>query len=221
MAIDFANQRVMSREEAVLRIDPLSLDQLLHATIAPETKRNVIATGLAASPGAVSGKIVFDAEEARGLASDGVAVILVRPETLPEDIRGLHAADGVLTTRGGMTSHAAVIARGMGKPCVSGASQLRIDIAAGTLSAPGVVLNRGNEITIDGSSGQVMSGKVPTLKPELSGDFATLLEWADGYPMPKPCRTPAWQKILAPKASASAAPNTCSLKATALSPCAK
>jgi pyruvate,orthophosphate dikinase len=181
MAIDFANQRVMSREEAVLRIDPLSLDQLLHATIAPETKRNVIATGLAASPGAVSGKIVFDAEEARGLASDGVAVILVRPETLPEDIRGLHAADGVLTTRGGMTSHAAVIARGMGKPCVSGASQLRIDIAAGTLSAPGVVLNRGNEITIDGSSGQVMSGKVPTLKPELSGDFATLLEWADGY----------------------------------------
>jgi pyruvate,orthophosphate dikinase len=181
MAIDFANQRVMSREEAVLRIDPLSLDQLLHATIAPEAKRNVIATGLAASPGAVSGRIVFDAEEARGLAADGVSVILVRPETMPEDIRGLHAAEGVLTTRGGMTSHAAVIARGMGKPCVSGASQLRIDVAAGTLSAPGLVLNHGDEITIDGSSGQVMSGKVLTSKPELSGDFATLLEWADGY----------------------------------------
>ena len=181
MAIDFANQRLMSREEAVLRIDPLSLDQLLHSTIAPETKRTVIATGLGASPGAVAGQIIFDAEEARDMAAQGINVILVRPETLPEDIRGLHAAEGVLTTRGGMTSHAAVIARGMGKPCVSGASHLRIDVAEGTLSAPGIVLRRGDLITIDGSTGQVMKGAVPTEKPELSGDFATLLEWADGY----------------------------------------
>jgi pyruvate,orthophosphate dikinase len=181
MAIDFADQRLLSREEAVLRIDPISLDQLLHATIAPETKRTVIATGLAASPGAVSGRVMFDADEARDLASQGIPVILVRPETLPEDVRGLHAAEGVLTTRGGMTSHAAVIARGMGKPCVAGASQLRIDVAEGTLSGPGVSLRRGDIITIDGSTGQVMKGDVPTEKPELSGDFARLLEWADAY----------------------------------------
>ncbi len=181
MAIDFANQRLMSREEALLRIDPLSLDQLLHATIAPESRPSVVATGLAASPGAVSGQIMFDAEEARSLAAQGTRVILVRPETMPEDIRGLHAAEGVLTTRGGMTSHAAVIARGMGKPCVSGASQLRIDAVEGTLSAPGLVMRRGDVITIDGSTGQVMLGAVATDKPELSGDFATLLEWADNY----------------------------------------
>ena len=181
MAIDFANQRLMSREEALLRIDPLSLDQLLHATIAPESRPSVVATGLAASPGAVSGQIMFDAEEARSLAAQGTRVILVRPETMPEDIRGLHAAEGVLTTRGGMTSHAAVIARGMGKPCVSGAPQLRIDAVEGTLSAPGLVMRRGDVITIDGSTGQVMLGAVATDKPELSGDFATLLEWADNY----------------------------------------
>ncbi len=181
MAVDFANQRLLSREEAVLRVDPFSLDKLLHATIAADTKRTVIATGLGASPGAVSGMIVFDAEEARDLAAQGAAVILVRPETLPEDIRGLHAAEGVLTTRGSMASHAAVIARGMGKPAVTGASNLKIDVAEGKLIAPGVTLLRGDIITIDGSSGQILKGRVETEKPEISGDFATLLKWADDY----------------------------------------
>jgi len=178
---DFVRSGVMSEEEALLRIDPLSLDQLLHSTIDPEAKRTVIASGLPASPGAVSGAIIFDAEEARRLAAGGTRVILVRPETLPEDIRGLHAAEGVLTTRGGMTSHAAVIARGMGKPCVSGASALRIDAAAGTLTGPGLALKAGDIITLDGSTGQVLKGEVETRKPELSGNFATLLQWADKH----------------------------------------
>jgi pyruvate, orthophosphate dikinase len=181
MALDFAGKGLLSKQQAILRIDPLSLDQLLHSTIDPDEKRTVIATGLPASPGAVSGLIIFDADEARDLASQGRRVILVRPETLPEDVRGLHAAEGVLTTRGGMTSHAAVIARGMGKPCVSGASTLRIDAKEGTLTAPGLVLHRYDVITIDGATGQVLKGAVPTAKPEVSGDFATLLEWADEF----------------------------------------
>ncbi len=181
MALDFAAAGLLTKEQVLLRIDPLSLDQLLHSTIDPDEKRTVIATGLPASPGAVSGLIIFDAEEARGLAAQGRRVILVRPETLPEDIRGLHAAEGVLTTRGGMTSHAAVIARGMGKPCVSGASTLRIDAKEGTLTAPGVVLHRYDVITLDGATGQVLKGAVPTAKPEVSGDFATLLQWADEF----------------------------------------
>jgi pyruvate, orthophosphate dikinase len=181
MALDFATMGLLTKPEALLRVDPFSLDQLLHSTIDPDEKRSVIATGLPASPGAVSGIIIFDAEEARALAAQGRRVILVRPETLPEDVRGLHAAEGVLTTRGGMTSHAAVIARGMGKPCVSGASTLRIDTAEGTLTAPGVVLHRYDVITLDGATGQVLKGAVPTLKPEVSGDFATLLSWADEY----------------------------------------
>ena len=176
---DFVKAGAMSEEEALLRVDPLSLDQLLHSTIDPDAKRTVVASGLPASPGAVSGQIIFDAEEARALAADGMRVILVRPETLPEDIRGLHAAEGVLTTRGGMTSHAAVIARGMGKPCVTGASTLRIDVASGTLTAPGIVLKRWDIITIDGSTGQILKGAVATEKPEVSGDFAKLLSWAD------------------------------------------
>jgi pyruvate, orthophosphate dikinase len=181
MALDFAGKGLLTKEQALLRIDPLSLDQLLHSTIDPDEKRTVIATGLPASPGAVSGLIIFDAEEARDLASQGRRVILVRPETLPEDIRGLHAAEGVLTTRGGMTSHAAVIARGMGKPCVSGASTLKIDAREGTLTAPGMVLHRYDVITLDGATGQVLKGAVPTAKPEVSGDFATLLSWADEF----------------------------------------
>jgi pyruvate, orthophosphate dikinase len=180
IAIDFAERGLLTREQVILRIDPLSLDQLLHSTIDPDEKRSIIATGLPASPGAVSGLIIFDAEEARALAEQGRRVILVRPETLPEDIRGLHAAEGVLTTRGGMTSHAAVIARGMGKPCVTGASTLRIDVKDGTLTAPGMILKRYDVITLDGSSGQILKGAVPTVKPEVSGDFATLLQWADG-----------------------------------------
>ncbi len=178
---DFVRSGAMSETEALLRIDPLSLDQLLHSTIDPEAKRSVLASGLPASPGAVSGAILFDAEEARALAADGVRVILVRPETLPEDIRGLHAAEGVLTTRGGMTSHAAVIARGMGKPCVSGASALRIDAGAGTLTGPGFTLKRGDIITLDGATGQVLKGTVNIRPPELSGNFATLLGWADRH----------------------------------------
>jgi pyruvate, orthophosphate dikinase len=181
MALDFTNMGLLTKPQAILRVDPFSLDQLLHSTIDPDEKRTVIATGLPASPGAVSGLIIFDAEEARSLAAQGRRVILVRPETLPEDVRGLHAAEGVLTTRGGMTSHAAVIARGMGKPCVSGASTLRIDASEGTLTAPGVVLHRYDVITLDGATGQVLKGAVPTLKPEVSGDFATLLAWADEF----------------------------------------
>jgi pyruvate, orthophosphate dikinase len=165
--------------EALLRIDPFALDQLLHSTIAPSAKREVIGQGLAASPGAATGIISFDANEARTLAAQGQSVILVRTETAPEDIKGLHLAAGVLTTRGGMTSHAAVIARGMGKPCVTGASALRIDASAGTLTAQGLILNAGDTITIDGSSGQVLKGSVPLVAPSLSGDFATVLGWAD------------------------------------------
>jgi pyruvate, orthophosphate dikinase len=181
MALDFAGKGLLTKQQALLRIDPLSLDQLLHTTIDPDEKRTVIATGLPASPGAVSGLVIFDADEARNLAAQGRRVILVRPETLPEDIRGLHAAEGVLTTRGGMTSHAAVIARGMGKPCVTGASTLRIDATEGTLTAPGLVLRRYDLITLDGSTGQVLKGVVPTSKPEVTGDFAKLLEWADEF----------------------------------------
>ena len=181
IVVDFVNAGLLTEAEALLRIDPLSLDQLLHSTLDPDAKRIVIASGLAASPGAVSGAIIFDAEEARRLAADNIAVILVRPETLPEDVRGLHAAEGVLTTRGGMTSHAAVIARGMGKPCVSGCSSLRIDQAAGTLTGPGMLLRKGDIITLDGSTGQVLQGSVATLKPQLSGNFATLLSWADKH----------------------------------------
>ncbi|MFM8745197.1 MAG: pyruvate, phosphate dikinase [Aestuariivirga sp.] len=180
IAVDMAEEGLISREEAVLRIDPASLDQLLHPTLYPEAKREVIATGRPASPGAASGEIVFDSDEAERLKALNRRVILVRIETSPEDIHGMHAAEGILTTRGGMTSHAAVVARGMGKPCVSGAGALRIDYAAGTLSVMGIRLARGDTITIDGSSGQVMKGAVATVKPQLSGDFATLMSWADG-----------------------------------------
>ena len=169
----------LKAEDALLRIDPFALDQLLHATIAPSAKREIIGQGLAASPGAATGVISFDADEARALAAQGQSVILVRTQTAPEDIKGLHMAAGVLTTRGGMTSHAAVIARGMGKPCVTGASGLRIDTNAGTLTAQGVMLSAGDIITIDGSTGQVLKGGVPLVAPSLSGDFATVLGWAD------------------------------------------
>ena len=179
IAVDMAVEGLITKEEAVLRIDPASLDQLLHPTLDPKAKREVIATGLPASPGAASGEIVFDADEAERLKSLNRRVILVRIETSPEDIHGMHAAEGILTTRGGMTSHAAVVARGMGKPCVSGAGTLRIDYQAGTLAVAGVTLRKGDVITLDGSSGQVMKGEVATIKPELSGDFATLMSWAD------------------------------------------
>ena len=180
IAVELANEGLISREEAVTRIDPAALDQLLHPTIDPGAERKVIATGLPASPGAASGEIVFSADEAETLKAQGKRVILVRVETSPEDIHGMHAAEGILTTRGGMTSHAAVVARGMGKPCVSGAGALRVDYAAGTMSIAGQTLKQGDVITIDGSTGQVLAGRVPMIEPALSGEFATLMGWADG-----------------------------------------
>jgi pyruvate,orthophosphate dikinase len=179
IASDMANEGMISREEAVVRIDPASLDQLLHPTLDPQAAREVIGSGLPASPGAASGAIVFDPNEAEKLKSQGKPLILVRIETSPEDIHGMHAAEGILTTRGGMTSHAAVVARGMGKPCVSGAGNIRVDYASGTLHAGGHSLSAGDIITIDGATGQVMKGAVPTIKPQLSADFAAIMKWAD------------------------------------------
>jgi pyruvate, orthophosphate dikinase len=179
IAVELANEGLITRKEAVTRIEPATLDQLLHPTIDPNAERKVIATGLPASPGAASGEIVFSSDEAETLKTKDKRVILVRVETSPEDIHGMHAAEGILTTRGGMTSHAAVVARGMGKPCVSGAGTLRVDYAAGTMSAGGRTFKAGDVITIDGSSGQVLEGRVPMIEPELSGEFATLMGWAD------------------------------------------
>jgi pyruvate,orthophosphate dikinase len=179
IAVELANEGLISRNDAVLRVDPLSLDQLLHPTIDPRAHRRVIVTGLPASPGAASGEIVFSPDEAAQLKSDGKKVVLVRVETSPEDIHGMHAAEGILTTRGGMTSHAAVVARGMGKPCVSGAGSLRVDYAAGTMSVGGQTFKKGDHITVDGSTGQVLAGKVDMIEPQLSGEFATLIGWAD------------------------------------------
>jgi pyruvate, orthophosphate dikinase len=179
IAVDLANEGLISRKEAVCRIDPAALDQLLHPTIDPKAERKLIATGLPASPGAASGEIVFSADEAETLKAKDKRVILVRVETSPEDIHGMHAAEGILTTRGGMTSHAAVVARGMGKPCVSGAGVLRIDYAAGSMSVAGQTFKAGDVITIDGSTGEVLAGRVPMIEPALSGEFATLMGWAD------------------------------------------
>jgi pyruvate,orthophosphate dikinase len=179
IAVDMVAEGLISKEEAVLRIEPSSLDQLLHPTIDPRVTRHVIGSGLPASPGAATGAIVFTAEEAVEAEAEGRKVILVRVETSPEDIHGMHAAQGILTTRGGMTSHAAVVARGMGIPCVSGAGTMRVDLRNEKLIGMGVTLTKGDIVTIDGSSGQVLKGEVPMLQPELSGDFAQLMEWAD------------------------------------------
>ncbi|APH71245.1 pyruvate, phosphate dikinase [Aquibium oceanicum] len=179
IAVDMAGEGLIGQEEAVSRIEPGSLDQLLHPTIDPKAERDVIAIGLPASPGAATGEIVFSSDEAEELKAAGRRVILVRIETSPEDIHGMHAAEGILTTRGGMTSHAAVVARGMGKPCVSGAGQLRVDYRNQTLTAMGRTFKRGDVITIDGANGQVLAGQVAMLQPELSGDFAAIMEWAD------------------------------------------
>jgi len=179
IAVELAQEKLISKDEAVTRVDPAALDQLLHPTIDPEAERNVIATGLPASPGAASGEIVFSSEDAEALSNQGRNVILVRVETSPEDIHGMHAAQGILTTRGGMTSHAAVVARGMGKPCVAGAGSLRVDYRAQTVTAGGTTMKKGDTLTIDGSTGQVLVGKVPMREPELAGEFATLMQWAD------------------------------------------
>ncbi len=179
IACDMVDEGLITSNEAVLRVEPGSLDQLLHPTLDPDAPRNVIATGLPASPGAASGAVVFTAEHAVECMQEGKRVILVRIETSPEDIHGMHAAEGILTTRGGMTSHAAVVARGMGRPCVSGAGSVRVDYAGKTFTVGGETVKEGDIITIDGSKGQVILGEVPTLQPELSGDFAKLMVWAD------------------------------------------
>jgi pyruvate,orthophosphate dikinase len=179
IAVEMANDGLITKHEAITRVDPASLDQLLHPTIDPKAERKILASGLPASPGAASGEIIFTSDEAEALKAAGRKVILVRVETSPEDIHGMHAAEGILTTRGGMTSHAAVVARGMGKPCVSGAGTIRIDYATQTLNAAGRIQKKGDWITIDGSTGQVLEGTVAMLQPELSGEFGTLMQWAD------------------------------------------
>ncbi|AGH49227.1 pyruvate phosphate dikinase [Sphingomonas sp. MM-1] len=179
IAVDMANEGLISEEEAVARVDPAALDQLLHPTLDPNAPRDVIAKGLPASPGAASGIAVFDSDTAEHRAELGDAVILVRVETSPEDIHGMHAAKGILTARGGMTSHAAVVARGMGRPCVSGVGSLAIDAKARLFRVGGREVKEGDVITIDGSTGEVMVGKVATVEPELAGDFGVLMGWAD------------------------------------------
>ncbi len=179
IAVELANEGLISKKDAVSRIDPASLDQLLHPTIDPSATRDVIATGLPASPGAAAGEIVFSSDVAAKLQADGRKVILVRIETSPEDIHGMHAAEGILTTRGGMTSHAAVVARGMGKPCVSGCGTIRVDYGRGTMSIGSRTFKTGDVITIDGSVGQVLAGRMPMIEPKLSDEFGTLMGWAD------------------------------------------
>jgi pyruvate,orthophosphate dikinase len=179
IAVDMAEEGVISRDEAVLAIDPAQLDQVLHPTLDPDADRIVLAKGLPASPGAATGELVFDADEAVHLKGQSHTVILARVETSPEDVQGMHSAVGILTTRGGMTSHAAVVARGMGRPCVVGASAVHIDLERETLSASGMVLHKGDVVTIDGSTGQIIKGRVPMRQPELSEDFTKLMLWAD------------------------------------------
>lgn len=180
IAVSMAEKGMISRTEALRRIDPASLEQLLHPAISPDVERTVIGRGLAASPGAATGEIVFTSEEAVAARANGRKTILVRPETSPEDIHGMHAAQGILTIHGGTTSHAAVVARGMGKPCISGAGTIRINTEKGIMLTGGKTLKAGDVITIDGTRGEVLLGALPTVEPELSGDFGTLMEWADG-----------------------------------------
>ncbi|MDE1900864.1 MAG: pyruvate, phosphate dikinase [Alphaproteobacteria bacterium] len=179
IAVDMVEEGVIDKAEAVKRIEPKSLDQLLHPTLDPKAKKQVVAKGLPASPGAASGIVVFSADEAEELTAQGRKVILCRIETSPEDIHGMHAAKGIITSRGGMTSHAAVVARGMGRSCVAGAGDLHMDYAARHMSVKGTVVKAGDTVTIDGSTGEIMLGEIPTVQPELSGDFAKLMGWAD------------------------------------------
>ncbi len=179
IAVDMANEGLITHREAIARVDPSALDQLLHPTLDPAAPRDVIAKGLPASPGAASGLAVFDSDTAERWNADGKAVILVRTETSPEDIHGMHAARGILTARGGMTSHAAVVARGMGRPCVSGAGSIAISARDKVMRVGGREVREGETLTIDGATGEVMAGEVATVQPELAGDFATLMVWAD------------------------------------------
>ncbi|MFN3447572.1 MAG: pyruvate, phosphate dikinase, partial [Roseococcus sp.] len=179
IAVDMCREGLIDEREAIKRVAPGSLDQLLHPTLDPKAPRRLLSKGLPASPGAASGVVVFSADEAELRAREGESVILVRIETSPEDIHGMHAARGILTTRGGMTSHAAVVARGMGRPCVAGAGGITVDYTAQALSAGGHIIRAGETITIDGATGEVFVGSVAMIEPQLSGDFATLMEWAD------------------------------------------
>ena len=179
IAVDMAREGLIDQAEAVRRVNPMSLDQLLHPTLDPKAHRTLLAKGLPASPGAASGTVVFTADEAESRAQKGEAIILVRIETSPEDIHGMHAARGILTTRGGMTSHAAVVARGMGRPCVAGAGGISVDYGAQTLSAGGKTVRAGETITLDGAAGEVFVGTVSMIEPLMSDDFATLMGWAD------------------------------------------
>ncbi len=179
IAIDLVAEKKISEEDAVLLVSPASLDQLLHPTLDPKAQKDVLGKGLPASPGAATGIVSFSPDEAEKLSKEGVAVILCRTETSPEDIHGMHAARGILTTRGGMTSHAAVVARGMGRPCVAGAGALAINDRDGVMVAQGRTIKSGETITIDGSSGEIMYGEVATVQPNLSGDFTQLMGWAD------------------------------------------
>jgi len=180
IAVDMADEGLISQIEAVKRVNPASLDQLLHPTLDPKAPRKLLGKGLPASPGAACGVVVFSADEAEIRGSKGESVILVRIETSPEDIHGMHAARGILTTRGGMTSHAAVVARGMGRPCVAGAGGITVDYSAQALSAGGQVIRAGETVTLDGATGEIFIGTVAMIEPQLSGDFAKLMEWADG-----------------------------------------
>ncbi len=181
IAVDMVQEKLISNREAILRIDPNTLDTLLHPTLDEKAEKKVIATGLPASPGAASGKVTFSADDAERLKEQMQDTILVRIETSPEDINGMHAAKGILTARGGMTSHAAVVARGMGKPCVSGSSEIKIDYKNKIFKSGGYEIKEGDVITIDGGSGKVMLGKIPTVKPDISGDFSKIMSWADQY----------------------------------------
>ena len=181
IAVDMVNEKLISKKEALLRIDPNTLDTLLHPTLDDKVHKDIIASGLPASPGAASGKVVFTADEAERLNGMMQNTILVRLETSPEDIHGMHAAKGILTARGGMTSHAAVVARGMGRPCVSGSSEITIDYEAKHFKAGEQIIKEGDTITIDGGSGKIMKGLVPTVQPEISGYFSTIMKWADQF----------------------------------------
>ncbi len=181
IACDMVDEGLISKKDAVLRLDPMQLDQLLHPMLDPAAEKDVVGRGLPASPGAATGAIVFTAEDAESWKSDGKTVILVRTETSPEDIGGMHAAEGILTTRGGMTSHAAVVARGMGRPCVSGAGEMRVDAANKTLTCMGRTYGEGDIITLDGTTGQIMDGAVEMILPELTGDFGKLMGWVDEF----------------------------------------
>ena len=181
IAVDMVKEKLISKKEAILRIDPNTLDTLLHPTLDDKVEKKIIAKGLPASPGAASGKVVFTADDAERMNNQKEDTILVRVETSPEDIHGMHAAKGILTARGGMTSHAAVVARGMGRPCVSGSGEINIDYESKEFKAGDLTIKEGDTITIDGGTGKVMQGLVPTVKPDISGYFSTIMKWADDF----------------------------------------